>query len=236
MSVNVHGVGNNTLCITKHTVFLIKYRVGVIITEKKKEDRRTSYTKKMIREALYELMQTKPINKITVKEICETADVNRSTFYSYYLDIYDLHQKILKEFFSKQREVINHTTAFLAEKKDITSLEISDFYEIAFFYVSVVQQNREMYKFIFNQNSTSSSAISFNNLFFRTIDETLPDSIHDIFRRSFVFVSGGTTNLLTEWLKNNCAESAESIARSLAYYYNGVFNGQIMAGKSRSGL
>ena len=71
----------------------------MIPLENKRDDRRAAYSKKMIRESLYELMKTKPLNKITVKEICETADVNRSTFYAYYMDIYDLHQKITKEFF-----------------------------------------------------------------------------------------------------------------------------------------
>lgn len=198
----------------------------------KKEDRRSSYSKKMIREALYQLMQEKPINKITVKEICETADVNRSTFYSYYLDIYDLYDKILKEFFKKQREVINHTKAFLASKSDITSLTTADFYEITFYYTSIVKEDKELYKFIFNQNSTSSGHLSFDNLFFRVIDETLPDSLHDIFRRSFMFVSGGTSCLLIEWLKNDCAESPERLAKSLAYFFNGVFNGHKFAKNS----
>lgn len=201
------------------------------VTETKKEDRRTSYSKKMIREALYQLMQDKPLNKITVKEICEVADVNRSTFYTYYLDIYDLHQKILKEFFEKQRDVIKHTKAFLATKEDVTSLTTADFYEIACYYTTTVKTDKELYKFIFNRNSTSSGHLSFDNLFFRVIDGYLPDSMHDIFRRSFMFVSGGTTCLLMEWLNDDCTESPERLAKSLAYFYNGVFNGQKFAKK-----
>ena len=69
----------------------------------KREDRRTQYSKRVIREALYELMQEKPLNKITVTEICALADVNRSTFYAYYTDIFNLHESIIKEFYTVQK-------------------------------------------------------------------------------------------------------------------------------------
>ena len=203
--------------------------IALSATKKKKEDRRSAYSKKMIREALYQLMQEKPLNKITVKEICEVADVNRSTFYAYYQDIYDLHEKILKEFFVKQREVIRHIKAFLATKEDITALTTNDFYEITYYYVTTVKEDKELYKLIFNRNSTSSGHLSFDNLFFRVIDENLPDELHSVFRRSFMFVSGGTSGLLIEWLKDDCGESPEKLARTLAYFYNGVFNGHKFA-------
>ena len=49
-------------------------------------DRRTKYTKSVIRQALFDLLKEKPLNKITVTDICKMADINRSTFYSYYED------------------------------------------------------------------------------------------------------------------------------------------------------
>lgn len=198
--------------------------------ENKRDDRRAAYSKKMIRESLYELMKTKPLNKITVKEICETADVNRSTFYAYYMDIYDLHQKITKEFFEKQREIIEFAVTVLAKKEDFTDLSISDFQEICLFYLKTVKANKELYKFIFSQNSTNSIHLSFGKVFFHTIlndiPVKIPDKIQAAFRRSFTFVSGGTTAIIMDWLKNECAEDTVRLSRYLAYYYNGVFNGQ----------
>lgn len=55
-----------------------------------KNNRRTIMTKKLLKTALIELMQDKPINKITIKDICEQADLSRSTFYLHYTDQYDL--------------------------------------------------------------------------------------------------------------------------------------------------
>ena len=63
----------------------------------KKDDRRVRYTKRVIRESFVRLMEHKPISRITVKEICELADVNRSTFYAHYASPDDLMQKIKEE-------------------------------------------------------------------------------------------------------------------------------------------
>ena len=54
------------------------------------ENRRVKMTKSMMKEALLELLEKKPLDKITVKDVCENADVNRSTFYSYYESIEQL--------------------------------------------------------------------------------------------------------------------------------------------------
>lgn len=48
--------------------------------EQNKVDRRTRKTKKALIEALTKLMSEKKINKITVKELTDLADVNRNIF------------------------------------------------------------------------------------------------------------------------------------------------------------
>lgn len=62
-----------------------------------KNDRRIKYTKMMIKQSLVKLLQEKPISKISIKEICETADINRSTFYAHYADQYDLLRQLVDE-------------------------------------------------------------------------------------------------------------------------------------------
>jgi AcrR family transcriptional regulator len=53
------------------------------------KDARIRFTKKAIQDAFIKLLDEKPLNKITVKEICEIAEINRATFYKYYKDTYD---------------------------------------------------------------------------------------------------------------------------------------------------
>ena len=59
-----------------------------------KTDRRVKRTKKALRTELLKLLMIKKLNEITVKELCEAADINRGTFYLHYMDVFDLFEKI----------------------------------------------------------------------------------------------------------------------------------------------
>lgn len=60
-------------------------------------DKRKKYTRMFLHEALQELLKTKHLKEITVKELCEKADINRTTFYRNYQDIYELFEEEEKE-------------------------------------------------------------------------------------------------------------------------------------------
>ncbi len=66
-----------------------------------REDRRIRKTKDAIKNSFFLLLSHKPINQITVKEIVQQADINRSTFYHYYLDVADMLTKIEEEIFGQ---------------------------------------------------------------------------------------------------------------------------------------
>lgn len=72
-----------------------------------KEDRRIRRTKRLLRQALAELMDEKEFKDITVKEITERADLNRGTFYFHYTDTYDLREKIEDELVRNFQEVLS---------------------------------------------------------------------------------------------------------------------------------
>lgn len=60
-------------------------------------DKRIEKTKNGIFNAFIELRSKKPLERISVKELCGLANINKSTFYAHYLDIYDLSDKIENE-------------------------------------------------------------------------------------------------------------------------------------------
>jgi AcrR family transcriptional regulator len=70
---------------------------GVFNMKEMKQNRKTRYTRMVLRESLMESMKEKPIAKITIKELCEKADINRTTFYAHYRDQYDLLKQIEEE-------------------------------------------------------------------------------------------------------------------------------------------
>lgn len=57
------------------------------------DSRRVAETKERIRDAFFDLYSTKKIERISIKEITDKAQLNRGTFYVYYKDIYDLLEK-----------------------------------------------------------------------------------------------------------------------------------------------
>lgn len=61
-------------------------------------DRRTKYTKMFLKEAILDLLQEKPLHKVTVTELCQISEINRTTFYRYYADPFDLFDQIKEEF------------------------------------------------------------------------------------------------------------------------------------------
>jgi AcrR family transcriptional regulator len=60
-------------------------------------DRRIVYTRMVLKQSLLELLRERPIEKITVKDICEKADINRGTFYTHFSDPYNLLEQIENE-------------------------------------------------------------------------------------------------------------------------------------------
>ncbi len=65
------------------------------------ENRSVRNTKRRLREGLLSLLEQRPINEISVKELTALVDVNRGTFYFHYQDIYDMLWKIENEFFEE---------------------------------------------------------------------------------------------------------------------------------------
>lgn len=73
-----------------------------------KDDRRVRYTKMVLKESFIKLLEKKDISQITIKEICEDADINRATFYAHYSDQYDLLRKI-------EDELLHNISSHLSE-------------------------------------------------------------------------------------------------------------------------
>jgi len=73
-----------------------------------KDDRRVKYTKMVLKESFIKILEKKDISQISIKEICEVADINRATFYAHYSDQYDLLRKI-------EDELLDNINTHLAE-------------------------------------------------------------------------------------------------------------------------
>ena len=66
-----------------------------------KSDLRGTKTRRLIKAAFLELVQTKPGQKITVTELAKRAEISKGTFYLHYLDIYNLYNQMVEETVAK---------------------------------------------------------------------------------------------------------------------------------------
>ena len=87
-------------------------------------DLRIQKTEHAIKNAFIELRSKKPLEKITVKELCELAMINKSTFYSHYEDIYALSETMEQETVASIIGSIGHLKDYTPEKSDIYTREL----------------------------------------------------------------------------------------------------------------
>ncbi len=109
----------------------------------KKLDARKRYTQKVLKEALLTLMREKPVNRITVKEICELAEINRATFYAHYSDCFALLESIENELIEAFEQSLKLVSSF-----DVTAL-IEAIYDM-------VDKNENACRVLIFGNSSSS--------------------------------------------------------------------------------
>ena len=65
--------------------------------KERKTDRRTVYTRQVIKDSLLELMASRSFEKISVTAVCAQAEITRATFYLHYCDLWDVVNEILAE-------------------------------------------------------------------------------------------------------------------------------------------
>ncbi len=91
-----------------------------------KTDARVRYTKQVLKDALLALLEKKPINKITVKEVCDKAELNRATFYSHYADCFDLLEQIENEFIGEFEKSLSYIDGLDIRKMVIAIYDMID--------------------------------------------------------------------------------------------------------------
>ncbi len=65
----------------------------------KREDQRVRLTKTLLQNAFLELLAEKPVERVSVVELCRRAGVNRGTFYLHFKDVYDLLEQMEEALF-----------------------------------------------------------------------------------------------------------------------------------------
>lgn len=184
---------------------------------KKKSDRRVKYTKMVIKDSFVKILKNKPINKTTIKEICDEADINRATFYSHYSDQYDLLSQIEAEILEN---VDRYLTNYSASNMDNTQLKMVE--QI----LEYIQENSELFDLLLNVNGDTKFQqevikILGEKHFVLIIGEKSIDTANAEY--IFHFLVSGSVGIIQKWLREGLKEPVKEIAEIiLSLILNGI--------------
>lgn len=165
--------------------------------------------------AFLELLEKKDFAFITVKEICKSAGVNRSTFYLHYETIEDLLSESMEFVNNQFQSHMNKDSLGFAAKMETCPLD--ELYlitpEYLFPYLEYIKNNRKLF------STLTEKATVFQ------LDRTYAKMFHHIFTpimkrfnvpeqdRKYImtFYIHGLNAIITEWLKSDCKDSIEYI-------------------------
>ena len=162
--------------------------------EKTKSDRRVKYTLMVIRQSFVKLLKQKPISKITIKQICEDADINRATFYAHYLDQYDLLHQIETGIIDDINQYLNNY-----DLKNVSKVPAQMLDKI----LEYIKENAEIFKLLL---LSSNADIQFQQEITKIIGQQHFSAMAADKEDSeyvFLFFANGSIGLIVKWLNDD---------------------------------
>ncbi len=178
---------------------------------KKAEYKSAIRSRKMIRQAFVELLQEKPIEKITVTDIVIRADINRGTFYAHYQDTRAAIEQIENEIIEKMVEFLSEFRYKNFFQNPLPLLEkISNYLE----------EDVEFYRILINANGAEQFLLKLKKIFVRHMesDSDIPEEIKhtSTFLVRTHFFAGGLVNLYQVWFMKEMNVSLRDIALEIS--------------------
>lgn len=171
-----------------------------------KNNKRRQESVVRIKSAFFDLLMKKDISQIRVSEICMKADINRSTFYASYTDIYDLADKILIELEEEVNRLLDLEMDWNKSKDDFIKL------------FGHIKENRQLYNFYFKLGYDSRKLMLFDACCVaKEFDE-------EYIGYHIEFFKSGLNSIIKLWLENGCKETPEQMCDILLSEYRGRFN------------
>lgn len=166
------------------------------------ENRRIRMTKRLLKDALLELMQEHDLINISVTAICETADVHRSTFYNYYTNPADLFREIEQEFLD--RVPVPPQSLDVNNQKELLAATTKFF--------DYIQDNKITIRTLFRRsagNDFTERLVEYLCNGYVPVGETA-DEVTSRFTQ--LYIANGTVGMMREWVNEDFPVSNEKIA------------------------
>lgn len=175
----------------------------------KQQDLRVIRTKASIKKAMFDLLNEKPFEKITVRDIAKSAMINRATFYLHYLDKYDLIDNIELDVLNE----MNDAMAYITEKSIRTAINSGGPLPHILPILEYIENNGSFFTLIDNNNR---NYIFYNKLvgkFSQKIVKIMgitPETALYEYKKEMGIAAA--SSVLSEWVRKKMADPKEDIA------------------------
>ncbi|MFC7370344.1 TetR/AcrR family transcriptional regulator [Fictibacillus iocasae] len=175
-------------------------------------DRRKKKTKQELRKALLQLIEEKGMEKVTVSDLSERADINRGTFYLHYRDVFDFVEKIQIEILEGLAREIG--TVQITEVK--TYAENGQAFPPVLTVLRYLAKHFDFFRVMFGPNGDASFPGQFKEFMKQHIYQnavqhmTKQDNIPQDYL--FAFMSSAQLGLLSHWIDTEMSLRDEEIA------------------------
>ncbi len=168
-------------------------------------------------EALITLLEKKDFEYISIKEICETAGVNRSTFYLHYENTADLLQETTRYILDKHFAYYSADTKGIKERFSGCALEELVFITAEYLtpYLTFIRDNQRIFKVAIKQYNSLNMDRVYGEMF-RHIFNPILERFHVVeLERPYVmkFYLTGIFAIVMEWLDNNCTDGIDTVTK-----------------------
>jgi AcrR family transcriptional regulator len=172
-----------------------------------KTNRKIRYTKMVLRESLMELMKSKAISGISIKEICAEADISRSTFYTHYKDQYDLLQKIEEETLTAINDILS--------KHDYIGNKHGALKMVEEMLQYIVDNNTSIHVLLSENGDINFQKKLFSSMYQRNVMKFMAGKLPDEETREyyFMFIVNGSIGLIYHWIKSGLNKSVSDLAK-----------------------
>ena len=185
--------------------------------KERKPDRRVIKTKKAIRNAFAKLLCEKDIDKITIKDIADTADINRKTFYNYYNGVYQIIDEIENEII----ETLEASIEGLAAEEYLKNP-----YKIFDKITEAISQDMEFYENLLKMNTNLGLFQKIVDLLKEHIKEAVLDKVsidRDRLNVMIEYTISGMIAAYKSWFKSDRHLTLQEISDVMArLWYDGI--------------
>lgn len=170
------------------------------------EDRRSAKTKRAIRKAFLELLKHKNINRISVVEISELADLGRGTFYLHYKDVYDLMEQLENELICNLEKLYDASFPY---NNSINMLKLTETI------TEYMKSNREVFLLLARTENGSRIPEKLKKFFIKKLLSENESVVTKADKVEAVFIVSGVLGVLDTWLRDDIRTSHKSISELL---------------------